>query len=151
MTRIELEGGKYTVIHDNGLDFHALRYGERWRDLTGDGLVLAMAQEIEDLHDALLQATQERNAASRNASAFEDMAGRLQIANGKLQAHKSRLAERCSALEKLRPIWAKGYSDESVAAQVASGALVELWTMLGVTDQTAAVLALKGLPEKNDG
>jgi hypothetical protein len=49
MTRIELEGGKYTVIHDNGADFHALRNGERWRDLVGDGLVLAMAHEIEHL------------------------------------------------------------------------------------------------------
>lgn len=48
-TRIQLEDGKYTVIHDNGANFHALRYNKPWRDLTGDGLVLAMAQKIEDL------------------------------------------------------------------------------------------------------
>ncbi len=46
---IKLAGEKYTVSHDNGLNFHALRYGEPWRDLTGDGLVLAMAQRIEEL------------------------------------------------------------------------------------------------------
>lgn len=44
-TRIELEGGKYTVCHTNGADFHALRHGAQWRDLTGDGLVLAAAQD----------------------------------------------------------------------------------------------------------
>lgn len=49
MTRIELENGKYTVCHDNGRNFHALRNGETWRSLTGDGLVLAMAYEIERL------------------------------------------------------------------------------------------------------
>jgi hypothetical protein len=46
MTRIDLEGGKYTVIYDNGR-LSALRYGEPWRDLTGDGLVLALVHEIE--------------------------------------------------------------------------------------------------------
>jgi hypothetical protein len=49
LTKIELEGGKYTVIHDNGANLHALRHGEPWRELVGDGLVLAMAQRIEDL------------------------------------------------------------------------------------------------------
>lgn len=49
-TRIDLDSGKYTVIHHNGTNFRALRYGEDWRDLTGDGLVLAMAQEIETQH-----------------------------------------------------------------------------------------------------
>jgi hypothetical protein len=50
-TRIVLDDGKYTVIHDNGTNFRALRYNEEWRDLTGDGLVLAMAQEIETLRE----------------------------------------------------------------------------------------------------
>jgi len=39
---IVLEGGKYTVQHDNGSDFKALRYGEPWRSLTGDGLILSL-------------------------------------------------------------------------------------------------------------
>lgn len=49
MTRIELEDGKYVVEHDDGAGLHALRNGQPWRDLTGDNLVLAMAQEIENL------------------------------------------------------------------------------------------------------
>ena len=44
---------KYTLVHDDGVGLHALRYGEQWRDLTGDGLVLAMAQEIEELRNEL--------------------------------------------------------------------------------------------------
>lgn len=48
-TRIDLDDGKYTVLHDNGRDFRALRHGEPWRELTGDKLVFAMACEIERL------------------------------------------------------------------------------------------------------
>ena len=48
-SRIELLDGKYTVIHNNGVGFQALRHGEPWRSLTGDGLVFAMTQEIEHL------------------------------------------------------------------------------------------------------
>lgn len=49
MTKIHLQDGKYTVQHENGANFKALRYGEEWRDLTGDGLVLALVQRIEEL------------------------------------------------------------------------------------------------------
>lgn len=49
MTEIELRDGKYAVIHDNGRDLRALLHGREWRNLDGDGLVLAMAQEIEEL------------------------------------------------------------------------------------------------------
>lgn len=53
MTKIELLDGKYTVQHDNGTNFKALRYGEEWRDLTGDGLVLALVQRIEELQEEI--------------------------------------------------------------------------------------------------
>ncbi len=43
-----LEGGKYEVIFDKG-KLTALRWGEPWRDLTGDNLVLSMVQEIARL------------------------------------------------------------------------------------------------------
>lgn len=52
-TRIDLENGKYTLVHTDGANFHALRNGSPWRDLGGDGLVLAAAQEIEALRSAL--------------------------------------------------------------------------------------------------
>lgn len=53
MTEIKIQEGKYTVIHDNGTNFHALRNGEKWRDLTGDGLILSMAQHIEQLESRI--------------------------------------------------------------------------------------------------
>lgn len=59
--RIEVEGGKYAVLHDNGTNLRAERYGEPWRDLVGDGLVLALAQEITALRLRLASATKERD------------------------------------------------------------------------------------------
>lgn len=47
--QIELEGGKYTVVGIEDGRLRALRYGEEWRSLTGDNLVLCMAQEIRRL------------------------------------------------------------------------------------------------------
>lgn len=46
---ITLADGKYTVIQYDDGRLCALRYGEPWRDLTGDKLVLALAQEVERL------------------------------------------------------------------------------------------------------
>lgn len=56
MDVITLCDGKYVVQHDNGMNFKALRYGEEWRSLTGDGLVLAMAQRITELETLLAAA-----------------------------------------------------------------------------------------------
>lgn len=42
--------GKYTVIFDEDTGrLSALRYGEPWRDLVGDGMVLAMLQRVDAL------------------------------------------------------------------------------------------------------
>jgi hypothetical protein len=50
MGRMDLCDGKYTVINEleSGGSFRALRYGEEWRDLAGDNLVLAFYQELEE-------------------------------------------------------------------------------------------------------
>ena len=53
---ILLDDGKYEVILDQTggtSKFYALRYGEEWRSLTGDNLVLCMFQRIQDLEDKL--------------------------------------------------------------------------------------------------
>lgn len=115
MTRIDLVDGKYTLTHDNGADLRALRYGERWLNLSGNGLVLAMAQEIEHL---------------REQSAIQKTT--------------------IEALETLRPHWAQGYTTDSVAAQVTTGATLQLWDMLGVTNQTDAVSELQALQNERD-
>lgn len=59
---IDLEDGKYTLcLHSDGR-LEALRYGEPWRELCGDKLVLCLMQrvqalesKVEDLHNELLE------------------------------------------------------------------------------------------------
>lgn len=46
---VSVYGGKYKVVQDHKGRVSALRYGEVWRDCTGDGLILALAQEIDKL------------------------------------------------------------------------------------------------------
>lgn len=51
--KIELEDGKYTLLHHTkhgGLT--VLRYGEVWRNETGDKLMLSMFQKIRELEEA---------------------------------------------------------------------------------------------------
>lgn len=45
----EFSDGKYVVTFDDDSRLSATRYGETWRELTGDGLVLAMLQEVDRL------------------------------------------------------------------------------------------------------
>ena len=46
---VSVDDGKYTVEQDLKGRVQALRHGEQWRDCTGDSLILALAQEVEDL------------------------------------------------------------------------------------------------------
>lgn len=50
---IDLENGKYSVRQKRNGKLVAYRYGEPWKDLTGDNLVYAMAVEIEQLREKL--------------------------------------------------------------------------------------------------
>lgn len=54
-----------------------------------------------------------------------------------------RLQDEIAGLEALRPHWAKGYSSASVAAQVQTTALNEIWKHLGVSNQTACMDKLR--------
>lgn len=45
-----LENGKYEVIHEAGAGkLYANRYGSVWRDMVGDGMILAMFEKIKSL------------------------------------------------------------------------------------------------------
>lgn len=57
--KTEIKVGEYTVIHENGTNFHALRHGEKWRDLTGDNLVLALVSRIEQLEKLWVEPTKD--------------------------------------------------------------------------------------------
>ena len=50
-----------------------------------------------------------------------------------------------AALESLRPLWAQGYTSDSVAAQCASSALASIWAILKVDNQTETMQKLRQL------
>lgn len=56
MVRVSTDDGKYTVIQDESGAVRALRHGEEWRDLRGDKLALALAQDL-DAERGRLEAT----------------------------------------------------------------------------------------------
>lgn len=57
---IVLEDGKYTMCCDFGTDasntVYVLRYGDRWRDVTGDKFILAMMHRIQSLETEIKKA-----------------------------------------------------------------------------------------------
>ena len=52
---VTVADGKYRVIMGPTTTLQALRYGQEWRKLDGDGLVLALAQEIEALQAKVME------------------------------------------------------------------------------------------------
>jgi hypothetical protein len=49
--RVSVAEGKYTFVFENNSRLVCLRYGEEWRDLVGDGAVLALVQELADAQE----------------------------------------------------------------------------------------------------
>lgn len=54
--KVEIEGGKYTYVFEPGGGSQVLRYGQPWRDVTGDKFIYCMAAEIEELRGKLKSA-----------------------------------------------------------------------------------------------
>lgn len=45
---------KYSIVlQEKPYEFRATRYDEQWRDLVGDGLVLAMTYKIQEMQELL--------------------------------------------------------------------------------------------------
>lgn len=64
-----------------------------------------------------------------------------------LQAELDQARAQVESLESLRPHWAQGYSSDSIAAQSATSALSDIWQILGVQHQTAALDRIRKLLE----
>jgi hypothetical protein len=106
-------------------------------------------EEIEKLR-AELDAARD-NAAMMNeaASRYLRRAEQAELyAAGMKTRRDNAIADR-DALDKLRPVWAQGFSDGAIAAQTASAALAQLWEELGVNSQTDAVLKLRAALKKS--
>ena len=54
--RVSVEGGKYTYVITE-TNAHVLRYGELWKDATGDKFTYSMAAEIESLREQVEKLT----------------------------------------------------------------------------------------------
>ncbi len=69
---VTVADGKYTVQADGDGRLRCLRYGEEWRDLTGDGMVLALVQEIEALRADKARLEAENRRLSEQVAALPD-------------------------------------------------------------------------------
>lgn len=56
-----------------------------------------------------------------------------------IKSQRDQALEQVKVLEAQRPMWAKGYTSDSVAAQVMADALSEIYRALHVTNQTEAI------------
>jgi hypothetical protein len=59
-----------------------------------------------------------------------------------LELVNASLRRQLDAAEALRPQWAQGHSTDSAAAQVKSVALQQVWSTLGVANQTECMQAI---------
>lgn len=102
-----------------------------------------------DLHDAVAVDLEEAQDALKTANDAHDQALiKLDAAQDRvteLEAENARLRRQVAALESLRPHWAEGHSSDSAAAQTKTSALAQVWSLLGVENQTDAMIALRSL------
>jgi len=63
LVNVTVSDGKYTFIQRKGGACVALRYGEPWREHIFDGLMLAMANRIEELEAEVNYLRRWQNAA----------------------------------------------------------------------------------------
>lgn len=76
MINVSICDGKYTIIQDASGRTKLLRYGEPWRWVTGDNVILGAAYEIEKLQEHIKQLEDNRTMAAANSlanmMAYED-------------------------------------------------------------------------------
>lgn len=84
--KITVCDGKYTVICPDDWKnekFECLRYGEEWRDLCGDGMVLALCHRIMELEDKVKEMETKRTS-NKKLTRFSKQAGKARGAVAKM-------------------------------------------------------------------
>ena len=92
--KISVCDGKYEIVYDNKSGaLSALRYGESWRNLSGDKMVFALFCEIQDLRAKLAEALKpSHNTASDACAALNTAeAGRTVRAKRPVQQEKAKM------------------------------------------------------------
>ena len=81
MINVSICDGKYTIIQDASGRTKLLRYGEPWRWVTGDNVILGAAYEIEKLQERIKQLEDNRTMAAANSlanmMAYEDAVAKI--------------------------------------------------------------------------
>ena len=99
---------------------------------------------------SVLDWMQFKNRAAEASQRIAHDADRIKELEAKLAVVIWELKRSNDALEALRPVWAQGWTNDSVAAQASGAALAQLWNMLGVQNQTQAMATLAELKGKAD-
>lgn len=65
ISKTEIEGGKYTIVHDNVINLHLLRNGEVWDagNVSYGKMLIAVAGELDALRSAQAQEAQPASPA----------------------------------------------------------------------------------------
>lgn len=59
MINVTICDGKYTIIQDATGRTKVLRYGQEWRQVTGDNVILGSAHEISNLRNSVARLIRE--------------------------------------------------------------------------------------------
>jgi len=61
--------GKYTIIQASNGGIRVLRYGEEWRDVTGDNVIAGLAWELQEARKHIQRLKDARTKAAANSLA----------------------------------------------------------------------------------
>lgn len=85
---VSVEDGKYTVIMESDGRLHALRYGEPWRELSGDKFVYCLAAELDQSRNEVADLKAKLAKAEENAAMNADHAANyLALRNGSTESN----------------------------------------------------------------
>lgn len=118
--------------------------GWEWQDKP-HRLVYDLCRQVEADADRIEELVKERKfILDERDRTFALILARAEVSEAKL-------AKAVEALETLRPVWAQGWSNESMAAQASASALAQLWQMLDASNQTQAVTKLRAVLAELEG
>lgn len=96
---VSIEDGKYTIQMDGDGRLRCLRYGQEWRDLTGDKMALAFAQEVQSLRADLAREKERADSAEKRLAEIAGSTIRVVLTRREYDEYLS-LKARADALEK---------------------------------------------------
>ena len=103
--RVSVEGGKYTYVITE-TNAHVLRYGELWKDATGDKFTYSMAAEIESLREQVEKLTEAYDQCGRTVQDYGRTIDQTESRLREVAAHCANVEQQLAALaeqnEKLR-------------------------------------------------